>query len=130
MPFLSTNMSRDVCYRVFYGEILRYARLSSHMGDFEARVRITGEMLLARGYDFRGLRREFGRVLCKYRGEFEKWYVPLDIHGWFGLIFHPTGSRVQDRVTGSGVDTGGFSAFSQRVRIGGNIQQAGFISQP
>ena len=99
------------------------------MSDFEVRVRKTGELLLSRGYNFKGLRRQFGRVLCKYRGEFEKWYVPLDVHSWFGLIFHTVGLRSQVRGANLGDTVGRTLAFSQRVNQGNNVQHIGFISQ-
>ena len=69
-------------------------------------------------------------VLCKYRSEFEKWYVPLDVHSWFGLIFHTGSLRSHDRGANLGGTVGRFSAFSQRINQGNIVQHVGFTSQP
>ena len=126
LPHLGTNMGKDVCYRVFYGEVLRYVRLCSLIGDFEVRVRKTGLMLLARSYEFRGLRSQFSKVLAKYRCEFEKWLIPLDTYGWFRMIIYPS----QVGSGRLGLVAGGLASFSQVVssdRISGQVIS---ISQP
>ena len=40
-----------------------------------------------RGYEMRLLKREFCRVIDKYRTEFQKWDIPLDSKKFFTDIF-------------------------------------------
>ena len=37
LPFLVSNLDSKVCYMVFYGQVIRYQRLTSLKGDFEVR---------------------------------------------------------------------------------------------
>ena len=86
MPFLNSNIDRQVCYKVFYSQVLRYERLCSFQLDFESRVRSLGVFLLKRGYRLAVLGREFVKVVRSYRTEFERWSVPTDSKRWFKYI--------------------------------------------
>ena len=86
MPFLNSNIDRQVCYKVFYSQVLRYERLCSFQLDFEFRVRALGKFLLKRGYRLAMLGREFVKVVRSYRTEFERWSVPTDSKRWFKYI--------------------------------------------
>ena len=86
LPFLNSNIDRQVCYKVFYSQVLRYERLCSFQCDFESRVRTLGIFLLKRGYRLALLRREFVKVIRSYRTEFERWSVPTDSKMWFSKI--------------------------------------------
>ena len=50
LPFLESNISERICYKVFYSQVLQYQRLCSELFDFNSRVRILGEFLIKRGY--------------------------------------------------------------------------------
>ena len=93
LPFLESNVDGDLCHRVFYSQIIRFERLSSHRTDFERRTRYLGEILTSRGYNFNILERLFSKCIIKYATEFQKWYLPLNIKTWFSDIFkdQPTG---------------------------------------
>ena len=93
-PFLESNIDEDLCYRVFYSQIIRFQRLCSHRTDFEDRTRLLGTALLERGYRIHVLERQFCRVIDKYIKEFQKWIIPLDLRAWFKQIFNnqPTGN--------------------------------------
>ena len=93
-PFLESNIDEDLCYRVFYSQIIRFQRLCSHRTDFEDRTRLLGTALLDRGYRIYLLERQFCRVIDKYIKEFQKWIIPLDLRAWFKQIFNnqPTGN--------------------------------------
>ena len=41
LPFLSSNLDNGICYRVFYGQIIRFQRLTSYRKDFEVRTGYT-----------------------------------------------------------------------------------------
>ena len=90
-PFLDGNLSRGVCYGVFYSQVLRFGRLSSSLGDFCDRVKGLGGLLQGRGYGHNRLGRLFCRVLGKYVGIFEKWDMPIDKRVWFGHILDGRG---------------------------------------
>ena len=86
LPFISSNISRNICYLVFYGQVLRYQRLTSYLVDFEDRVRQLACILLGRNYIRSGLRRQFCKVISKYRSEFERWDIPTASGLWFDNI--------------------------------------------
>ena len=86
MPFIESNIDNRICYRVFYGQIIRYQRLCDNRHDFEIRSKQFLDILLQRGYKNNLLRRQFCRAVEKYVGEFQKWVLPLDFKGWFNDI--------------------------------------------
>ena len=86
-PFLESNIDRNLCYRVFYSQILRFQRLCTLRIDFEERTKILGLLLLLRGYKRNTLEKQFCRVIDKYITEFQKWIIPLDLKIWFRKIF-------------------------------------------
>ena len=87
LPFLESNISERICYKVFYSQVLRYQRLCSELFDFNSRVRILGEFLIKRSCKRDLLCREFVQVISNYREEFERWEIPLDGVVWFNDIF-------------------------------------------
>ena len=50
-------------------------------------LKMLGVTLMNRGYEMRLLKREFCRVIDKYRTEFQKWDIPLDSKKFFTDIF-------------------------------------------
>ena len=87
MPFLESNISFKVCYKVFFSQILRYQRLCSFKHDFEDRVYSLGKSLEERGYKMDKLGKEFRQVVGNYRSEFERWDIPINSLSWFTAIF-------------------------------------------
>ena len=86
LPFLSSNLDNGICYRVFYGQIIRFQRLTSDRRDFEVRTRSLADILIARGYNKNRLRNQFSKAINKYMMEFYKWDIPLDLQLWFDKI--------------------------------------------
>ena len=86
LPFLSSNLDNGICYRVFYGQIIRFQRLTSDRIDFEIRTKSLACILLARGYNRDRLRNQFSKAINKYMTEFYKWDIPLDLQLWFDQI--------------------------------------------
>ena len=68
---------------VFYGQVIRYQRLTSFKVDFEARTKFLADILLARGYNKKILCSRFSKAVEKYISEFQKWEIPLDLKSWF-----------------------------------------------
>ena len=122
-PFLESNIDVDLCYRVFYSQIIRFQRLCSHRADFEDRTKILGSALLDRGYKIHMLERQFCRVVDKYIKDFQKWIIPLDLRAWFKQIFsnQPTGNIPPRPIT---------MAFSQPLNSLDNNSVRAPISQP
>ena len=83
LPFLESNLDSRICYRVFYGQVVRFQRLSTFREHFEERVKFLAGILLARGYKRDFLQKQFCRAVGKYISEFQKWALPLDISAWF-----------------------------------------------
>ena len=82
-PFLESNLDTNICYNVFYGQIVRFQRLTSLKEDFEARVKFLASVLIKRGYNIKFLKKRFARAIDKYGSEFQKWSLPLDLNSWF-----------------------------------------------
>ena len=83
LPFLDSNIARNICYLVFYSQVLRYQRLCSNRVDFADRCKQLVTILKSRNYELRRLKKEFCRVIEKYRIEFMKWELPQDLANWF-----------------------------------------------
>ena len=77
LPFLESNLDNKISYRVFYGQVVRFQRLTSHRVDFEFRVKFLADILLSRNYLRRQLEKEFCKAVEKYLVEFLKWPLPL-----------------------------------------------------
>ena len=87
MPFLESNISSKVCYKVFFSQVLRYQRLCTFRKDFEDRVYLLGKNLEGRGYNVNKLEKEFRQVVSNCRLQFERWDIPIDSLSWFKTIF-------------------------------------------
>ena len=83
LPFLESNLNSRICYKVFYGQVIRFQRLCNYQSDFEERVKFLLDTLLGRGYNFGMLKREFCKSVNKYISEFQRWAIPLDFDKWF-----------------------------------------------
>ena len=90
LPFLDSNLDNSLCYRVFYGQLIRFQRLCTDRSDFECRTNFLAKILLDRGYNLGILRKQFCRAIDKYVGEFQKWTLPLDFSAWFFEIVSST----------------------------------------
>ena len=86
LPFLDSNIDTKICYKVFYGQVIRFQRLSSFKVDFEDRVKFLAAILQNRGYRYDFLQRQFCRAIDRYVSEFQKWTLPLDLRSWFADI--------------------------------------------
>ena len=64
--FPSSNMPLDVGYNVFYGQILRLAKLNSEKDDFILASKKLFDILYGRGYQVAILKKKFRKVLGKY----------------------------------------------------------------
>ena len=67
LPFLETNIDKKICYKVFYGQVIRYQRLCTHLSAFEERTKTLLHILISRHYKFNKLRQEFCRAIERFR---------------------------------------------------------------
>ena len=86
LPFLDSNLDSGLCYRVFYGQLIRFQRLCTFRSDFENRTDFLAKILIDRGYNKEILRKQFCRAMEKYVREFQKWALPLSFPAWFYSI--------------------------------------------
>ena len=86
MPFLESNLDKGVCYRVFYGQVVRFQRLCTYREDFELRTRHLLGLLKERGYRVDFLGRQFCKAVNKYISDFQSWELPSNIEAWFRSI--------------------------------------------
>ena len=66
LPFLDSNLDTKICYKVFYGQVIRFQRLCSFKEDFEIRVKFLVTILRNRGYKFVFLQRQFCKAVDRY----------------------------------------------------------------
>ena len=83
LPFLETNIDKKICYKVFYGQVIRYQRLCTHLSAFEERTKFLLDILINRHYKFGKLKREFCKAIERYISDFQTWPIPLDFNNWF-----------------------------------------------
>ena len=55
-PFLDGNVPRSTSYGVYISQLIRFARVSSHVADFNARNKRLTAKLLQQGYRYHKLR--------------------------------------------------------------------------
>ena len=67
-PFLDGDVPRTTSYGVYISQLIRCARVSSHVVDFNARNRSLMAKLLQQGYRYQKLRKAFSKF---YRRHFE-----------------------------------------------------------
>ena len=83
LPFLESNLDSGICYRVFYGQVIRFQRLCTYRGSFEERVCFLANILIQRGYVKNLLKNQFCKAVEKYLVEFQKWAIPSRFDQWF-----------------------------------------------
>ena len=67
-PFLDGDVPRSTSYGVYISQFIRFARVSSHVADFNARNKSLTAELLQQGYRYHKLRKTFSKF---YRRHYE-----------------------------------------------------------
>ena len=67
-PFLDGDVPRSTSYGVYISQLIRFARVSSHVVDFNARNKSLTAKLLQQGYRYHKLRKPFSKF---YRRHYE-----------------------------------------------------------
>ena len=68
LPFLDGDVPRSTTYRVYISQLVRFARMSSHVADFNAHNKRLIAKLLQQGYRYHKLRKTFSKF---YRRHYE-----------------------------------------------------------
>ena len=67
-PFLDGDGPRSTSYGVHISQLVRFARVSSHVDDFNTRYKVLRAILLRQGYRYHKLRKAFSKF---YRRHFD-----------------------------------------------------------
>ena len=67
-PFLDVDVPQSISYRVYISQLIRFARVSSHVADFNAHNKSLTAKLLQQGYRYHKLQKIFSKF---YRRHYE-----------------------------------------------------------
>ena len=76
-PFLDGDVPRRTSYGVYIYQLIRLARASSNISDFNYRSKALAAKLLRQGYRYLKIRKAFSTFYCWHSGLVEKWNVSL-----------------------------------------------------
>ena len=65
-PFLDGDVPRSPSYGVYISQLIRFARVSSHVSDFNARNKSLTAKLLHQGYRYHKLRKAFSKFYHRH----------------------------------------------------------------
>ena len=65
-PFLDGDVPRSNSYRVYISQLIRFARVSSHVADFNSRNKSLTAKLLQQGYRYHKLRKTFSKFYRRH----------------------------------------------------------------
>ena len=70
-PFMDGDVPRSTSYGVYISQLIRFARVSSHVTDFNARNKILTGELLQQGYRYHKLRKTVHNFIAKLVSKFK-----------------------------------------------------------
>ena len=76
-PFLDGDVPRSASYGVYISQLIRFARVSSHVDDFNTRNNVLTAKLLRQGYRYHKLRRAFSKFYRRHFDIVSKYNVGL-----------------------------------------------------
>ena len=62
-PFLDGDVPRSASYGVYISQLIRFARVSSHVDDFNTRNKVLTAKLLRQGFRYHKLRKAFSKFI-------------------------------------------------------------------
>ena len=77
-PFLDGDVPRSTSYGVYISQLIRFARASSYITDFNTRNKLLTQKLLKRGYQYHKLRKIFSKFYIRYYDLISKFQVGLN----------------------------------------------------
>ena len=106
------DVPRSTSYGVYISQLIRFARVSSHVVDFNARNKSLTAKLLQQGYRYYKLRKTFSKFYRRHYELVSKFNVGLKTLLHQGL----RGARwLSGRVSDSGARGPGFETYRRRV---------------
>ena len=76
-PFLDGDVPRSTAYRIYISQLIRFARVSSHVADFNARNKSLTAKLLQQGYRYHKLQKTFSKFYRRHYDLVSKFNVGL-----------------------------------------------------
>ena len=76
-PFLDGDVPRSTSYGVYISQLIRFARASSIVADFNTRNKLLTQKLLKQGYRYHKLRKTFSKFYRQYYDLISKFQVGL-----------------------------------------------------
>ena len=76
-PFLDGDGPRSTSYGVYISQLIRFARVSSHVYDFNTRNKVLTAKLLRQGYRYHKLRKAFSKFYLRHFDIVSKYNVGL-----------------------------------------------------
>ena len=77
LPFLDGDVPRSASYGVYISQLIRFARVSSHVNDFNTRNKVLTAKLLRQGYRYHKLRKAFSKFYRRHFDIVSKYNVGL-----------------------------------------------------
>ena len=77
IPFLDGDVPRSTSYGVYISQLIRFARASSYVADFNTRNKLLTQKLLKQGYRYHKLRKTFSKFYRRYYDLISKFQVGL-----------------------------------------------------
>ena len=76
-PFLDGDVPRSASYGVYISQLIRFARVSSHVDGFNTRNKVLTAKLLRQGYRYHKLRKVFSKFYRRHFDIVSKYNVGL-----------------------------------------------------
>ena len=76
-PFLDGDVPRPTSYGVFISQLIRFARVSSHVADFNTDNKLLTQKLLKQGYRYHKLGKTFSKFYRRYNDWISKFQTGL-----------------------------------------------------
>ena len=76
-PFLGGDVPRSASYGVYISQLIRFARVSSHVDDFNTRNKVLPSKLLRQGCRYHKLRKAFSKFYRRHFDIVSKYNVGL-----------------------------------------------------
>ena len=76
-PFLDGDVPHSTSYGVYISQLIRFARASSYVADFNTRNKLLTQKLLKQGYQYHKLRKTFSKFYRRYYDLISKFQVGL-----------------------------------------------------
>ena len=74
---LDGDVPRSTSYGVYISQLIRFARASIYVADFNTRNKLLTQKLLKQGYPYHKLRKTFSKFYRRYYGLISKFQVGL-----------------------------------------------------